>query len=267
MISIDIFKKVICELLKPIDESIQLLKRIEVKMDTQAYSNLKGALNSLNSVLLVTPVDEIMIKSILLSLSKSSVYFKALIEQSKMSIENYESFLDGEKKISWIKGNLEYIKLAKNGFSKTLHTFYFEIANDSTLYINSEIGRIICMAALNYQVEQVNKSIKELRSNRGCSERFEIEQLWDRYALIAFGKNIIDFDIPGLDRIKIINEWDSLPWFGKRLCSFGICTNEDYVQSAIIKMYQYLKLIKILKKSKDIDSLIQNIANKKAIKL
>ncbi len=271
MIEEKILLKLIDILLKPLDESILVLKRIEAKLDAQAHSDLKGALNSLQDAILTSPKDKSIIRTILVSLAKSSVYYKSLLDQSKISIEDLKKNMEDPFTIKGFKAlgitPLSFFTKFYTEPLKNLYTSYLEFANLVNIYQISEIGRIVCMIELKYKINLMKKIYSTLKTLTDEEDQIIVLLICTLAAFVGYTKNWITVEVSLLDKSKLIRQWKSFSFMEKLSIRAIMPFKEDFINSLFRVTYQFLTLRNIIESSKSIEVLIKETSKGEILKV
>ena len=153
-----------------------LLERLETKVDAQTVGKLRGALRSLQTAAHQQEGVALAVQMALNSFTECAEYFRSLIA-------SFESELDFDRKfkrrskvgrvVGWgqfLKGSVRDLLGLGEGQLNKLLWFEVERIDCINLLILSEVGRIACMAELNFDEKTISRDLDRL-----CSTDFDVD--------------------------------------------------------------------------------------------
>lgn len=161
MITREIINKILKAILEPINQSLSMLKKIDAKLDAQAISKLRAALDALQMSQMLPESDKTTLTMALSSLNESKIYFTMLAEQVE---QQQERQLTGACAIvQYItKSVRDLIGLRGGALSKTIN-LQLEMFNYQTLAILAQVGKLSCMAALHVANDHLTNEFRVLQ--------------------------------------------------------------------------------------------------------
>ncbi|MCK4831022.1 hypothetical protein KA005_85720 [bacterium] len=225
--------KILKDLFKPVNESLELMQRIDKKLDIQASSKLRGQLETLELLISSKKKEQTSFKICLGNLNESIEYYRSLTEQT---IKEFGDIYGNHKIRSLLVDTPKYwLKFGRKSMQKEV-LCCARILDYASLWCLSEAAAIICLVKLKYTsqiieeheyrlarafVRVMNFIIREAMEmvvlvDSSCShglkepERLKISgALHDRlvaglYAHLA-GKNALQCLIKGLDNFLNID--------------------------------------------------------------
>lgn len=146
-------------LFRPVDESLELLHKIDKKIDMQASSRLKGQLVTLELLSTSKKQDQTTYKICLNHLNDLIEFYKDLTDQT---IKEYNYMGENIKSFSSFVIN-SWKKLGRKALEKPVLKLT-AIANYSCLRCLSEAGAIICLVKLKYPSQVIEERKHRLAS-------------------------------------------------------------------------------------------------------
>ena len=151
--------KIIKKLFEPVNESLELLKTIDNKLDIQASSKLRGQLETLELLTSSKKKDQTSFKICLVNLNESTEYYKSLTDQA---IKDYRGIYGKHKLKHFLSGALKsYLKLGRKAAQKPVLCFA-RVLDYSCLWCLSEAGAIICLAKLKFDSKIIEERERRL---------------------------------------------------------------------------------------------------------
>jgi hypothetical protein len=162
--------KLVSVLLESAMDSLALLERLEAKVDAQAIGKLRGAFRSLETAGQQRDGAALAIQMALSSFTESAEYFRSLITSINSEL-GFDRKLARRTKVGKVLGWGKYmagsvrdlVGLGGGQLNKHLR-LEAERIDCVNLLMLSEIGRIACMDALDFDAKVVSRNLDSLRS-------------------------------------------------------------------------------------------------------
>lgn len=159
--------KLVFVLLASAMDSLALLERIEAKIDAQAMGKLRGAFRSLQLAAEQRTGTQVAVQMALGSLTESTEYFRSLIAAFDKEM-NFEGRGTGAGKVlhwgGFLAGSVRDLLGLGGGQLNKLLRLEVEKIHCVNLVMLSEVGRIACMDALDFDSRLVARDLATLRA-------------------------------------------------------------------------------------------------------
>lgn len=172
--------KIIKDLFEPVNESLEILQKIDKKLDIQASSKLRGQLEMLALLADSKKNDLTSFKICLGNLNESKEYYKSLTDQAIKEFNDV--YGDHRLKFFLTSGPMGWLKFGRNAGQKPLLCFA-SILDYANLWCLSEAGAIICLIKLKYSSQVVEERERQLAGSFISVWDFIADQAFDLVAL------------------------------------------------------------------------------------
>lgn len=151
--------KIIKDLFKPVDESLELLQKIDKKLDIQASSKLRGQLETLGLLTSSEKQDQTSFTICLGNLNESIEYYKSLTDQA---IKEFGDIYGNHRiKFFLISTPKGWAKFGRKVGQKPVLCFA-RILDYASLWSLSEAAAIICLVKLKYSSQVIEERERRL---------------------------------------------------------------------------------------------------------
>lgn len=154
--------KIIKDLFKPVDESLEYLQRIDKKLDLQASSKLRGQFEMLELLTISKKKKQAPYEICLGNLHESIEYYKGLTDQTIK--EHVNTYANHRVKYLLVNTPKAWVKFGRKAWQKEVLRFA-KILNYASLWCLSEAAAIFCLVKLNYSSQIIEEHEHQLANS------------------------------------------------------------------------------------------------------